>query len=196
MRDIHGANAEDAVLAGVEGGLFRIDDEGRIWRLLDRKGRALAKNPRPMVGQRAERLSQGGYLRVFVRVDGISYVACAHRVVYRFFNGPIADGKTINHINGKKADNRPSNLEQATMREQAIHARYVLGSRVLDCYGERHHHASVSDADVTEIRRRRAAGEVLTSIARDYNIAFQTVSKIVCGDRRAMTKRREAPICA
>lgn len=120
----------------------------------------------------------GGYMDVNVQLDGRRYAARAHRIAYRYLVGPIDPGKTINHINGRKTDNRPLNLEQATMSEQAIHARYVLGSRVLQCFGERHHHAKLTESQVADIRDRRANGETLTAIAADFGIAFQTVSKI------------------
>jgi len=111
--------------------------------------------------------------------------ALAHRLVYRHFFGQIPTQLTVNHRNGIKDDNRPENLELATPSEQQTHSIYALGNdRVLHQNGQNNHMAKLTDAQVAEIRARRGAGERLTSIASDFGIAFQTVSKIAKGQRR------------
>ena len=60
-------------------------------------------------------------------IDKARVNASAHRLVWRHFHGPIPDGMTINHKNGKKQDNRPENLEVMTYAEQTKHAIDVLG---------------------------------------------------------------------
>tara|TARA_Y100000310_G_scaffold292597_1_gene321484 strand:+ start:1118 stop:1477 length:360 start_codon:yes stop_codon:yes gene_type:complete len=111
--------------------------------------------------------------------------ALAHRLVYKHFFGPIPPDLTVNHKNGVKDDNRPENLELATHREQQMHSRHVLKHGRLDQNGEKNPMAKLTDAQVAEIRSRRGAGEQLTSIASDFGIAFQTVSKIARGQRRS-----------
>jgi hypothetical protein len=44
--------------------------------------------------------------------------------------------------------------------------------------GSGHHWQKLSIADVTEIRRRLKAGEKLVSIADDFGVSFQQISKI------------------
>lgn len=109
--------------------------------------------------------------------------ALAHRLVWRHFNGRIPDGLTVNHRNGVKDDNRPSNLELATYVDQMYHAIDELGRHAcLQQDGASNHQAKLTDQQVIEIRRRRAAGEQLVPIANDFGIAMQTVSKIARGD--------------
>lgn len=56
-----------------------------------------------------------------VRVDG--KLILAHRIIWENLNGPIPDGLEINHINGKKDDNRLINLELVTHKENLSHAK-------------------------------------------------------------------------
>ncbi len=50
-----------------------------------------------------------------------------HRLVMLAFVGPKPVGLQINHLNGKKSDNRPSNLEYCTLSENLLHRHRVLG---------------------------------------------------------------------
>jgi hypothetical protein len=51
--------------------------------------------------------------------------------------------------------------------------------------GEQHWAARLSDAQIAEIRARRAAGETQTALAREYGVRQSTISRIVNGKRRA-----------
>lgn len=50
--------------------------------------------------------------------------------------------------------------------------------------GDRHPNTKLTDSDIRTIRERRASGERLLPIAKDFGIAFQTVSEIAHGYRR------------
>ncbi|WP_034300676.1 HNH endonuclease signature motif containing protein [Bacillus cihuensis] len=58
--------------------------------------------------------SPNGYLHV--------YGDLAHRLVVEAFIGPIPKGRVVNHINGRKLDNRDCNLEIVTYRQNTRHA--------------------------------------------------------------------------
>jgi hypothetical protein len=162
--------SENLVMSAVRRGTIEIDAEGRCWR----------NNPRRRAESRAR-----GYLQVRFQRDGRKGMAYAHRLVYRWFKGSIPRGLTINHrsTDGDGTNNRPDNLELATYTEQMRHAKNVLLRQLGQRGGEQNSEAKLKESDVLEIRRRRSTGEKLTTIASDFDIVFQTVSRIARGGR-------------
>jgi hypothetical protein len=122
---MHISQIEEQLLSCVESGDLSIDDEGRVWRHRVRGGGWI----KDIAPRRAEHLTDDGYFQVRVMLERRRYHAAAHRLVYRVKVGPIPAGLTINHINGLKTDNRPSNLEPATHKEQVAHVINVLGRK-------------------------------------------------------------------
>lgn len=178
---------EEIVYVAVINGELLIEDDGSIWRVAIRTGDRwnpgtyrLCSVPK----RRAEHLLPTGYLQVRLMVEGVRANALAHRLVYRHWNGPLPEGMEVNHKNGQKADNHPCNLELATTSQNQIHALRVLQVGRTDQRGEKNAMATLTDVQVAEIRRRRSAGELLTSIAKDYGVAFQTISRIALHQRR------------
>ena len=177
---------ENLAMDLVKDGTYRIDSDGKIWRCKvthKRNGQLVSCVPR-----RAEHPAARGYLGVpsCHRKRGARTPprAAAHRLVWVFFNGPIPQGLTINHKDGDCSNNSPDNLELATYSEQQLHANNVLGTGSgANQNGEDSHRAKISARDVVEIKRRRANGEMLSSIAKDYGICFQQVSRIALGKR-------------
>ena len=70
-------------------------------------------------GRPATRRTVHGYVRVGLP-NGKQVLA--HRVMWLAVHGPIADGLVINHRNRRRDDNRLSNLEAVTSRQNALHA--------------------------------------------------------------------------
>jgi len=61
------------------------------------------------------------YIRLTLRVEGVKTYRYAHVVVAETFLGN-PKGLQVNHKNGVKVDNRVSNLEWVTARENTLHA--------------------------------------------------------------------------
>ena len=111
--------AEALMLALVDDGFLSIDADGRIWKVKIKNGRSVKPVlPGP---RRAEYEATNGYLRMRVSVHGIRIRVSAHRLVYRSFFGDIPEGCVINHKNGNRSDNRPSNLEAITQSQNVRH---------------------------------------------------------------------------
>ncbi len=178
--------AEIKVYKGVVSGELLIDPTGRIWRMKIRCGdrwnrgsRLVACEPR-----RAEHPTPSGYLQIRRMENGQRVNASAHRLVYHHFFGPIPDGMVVNHLDGVKSNNHPSNLEIVTPSENVKHA-YRTGLK--DEHGESNPTAFLTDDQVVSIRFTYATGQVtLPELARQYATSPQTISAIVRGDRRVM----------
>ena len=64
-----------------------------------------------------------GYRQVHVYVNGKRKLMLVHRLIAMAFIPNPLNLPCVNHLNGKKYDNRPENLEWATHEQNAKHAR-------------------------------------------------------------------------
>lgn len=173
------------VYEAVKTGELEIDGKGRIWRVKKRTADRWTGGVKttPCKRVRAEMSNGSGYLQVRVMRNGKRFYAAAHRLVWLHFNGPIPQGKTINHKNksGDKGNNRPKNLEPATYSEQRLHAIRVLGAKHWNCEGQNHPKTKLKDADVMEMRRLRRRGFMVKDIAAKFGMNKKAVSFITTG---------------
>lgn len=136
----------------------------------------------------------------------------AHRVSWELANGrPIPPGLMVCHRCDNPPCVRPEHLflgtNQDNQRDASAKGRSPFGERsaprrfperlrrgdahwtrahpekLPDQRGAANRASKLDDAAVLDMRARRAAGEALKVIGADYGVAFQTVSKIVRGQR-------------
>ena len=124
-------------------------------------------------------ISNSGYPRVGLSLNGIQRSHLVHKLVLVAFRGPRPPGMTSNHLDGDKANPRLANLEWTTRSANQQHAYDVLG--VTAPRGEAHWNAKKTPDIVRDIRRRAAAGETKAAIARALAIPRSNVSLIVAG---------------
>ena len=94
-------------------GLYRASNLGRVKSLerIDALGHRLKeKILKPSI-------THNGYYRVMLWKKSIGKFYMVHRLVWSAFNDPIPEGLQVNHINEIKADNRLSNLNLMTPKE-------------------------------------------------------------------------------
>ncbi len=110
--------------------LYRISDIGsvlRVGRISYRKnGRELPLKEKLL----NININKHGYCFISLQNGNKRSNKLVHRLVLETFD-PIDEKLTVNHINGIKTDNRLSNLEWATVRENIVHS-FTLGTRKLN----------------------------------------------------------------
>lgn len=114
-----------------------------------------------------------GYLHATLKDNGRKNTYDLHRLVAEMFIPNPLSKKEVNHLNGNKADNRTSNLEWATPRENGSHAsRTGLVPR-----GERNHNAKLTTDKVRKIRS--SIGKSQSQLAREFGVSQGTIWEIL-----------------
>jgi hypothetical protein len=154
-------------------GLYQVSDAGNV-RSLDRvsaSGHSLKGKPRKL------RMDKYGYLVVGLTLNGAMKYKKIHRLVAQaFVNNPDRKPQ-VNHINGVKTDNAPSNLEWCTTRENTAHAR----ENGLLRRGAGVSTAKLTSDDVQHIRWLAAEGVKHSVLAREWAVTQTNVRHIVAG---------------
>lgn len=164
---------EKLFLDWVAKGELSVDDEGRVWKHVYRNGHG--GYPRLEHPVRGETSIPDSYLLVHHRNQTIA----AHRLVYLVKCGDIPEGEEINHENGVKTDNRPSNLKPMTHTRNMEHA---LATGLSQNFGENQHSAKLTENDVRQIwHMHHIQGQPPKSIADRFPVDVSVVRKILAG---------------
>lgn len=103
----------------------------------------------------------------------------SNRASWVLSHGPIPDGMSVLHRCDNRPCVRPSHLFLGTQADNVadMHSK-GRGGHAGQPPGSRHSMAKLSESDIPDIRRRRAGGEHLLSIARSYGVSIATVSLV------------------
>ncbi len=141
-------------------GVLRIDDEGRIWRVAERRNNGKgASRLIPVTPRRAENVGNKGYRRLTLGVSADKTRSVqAHRVIWVWFNGPIPEGLEVNHKDLNKHHNRLSTLELVTPTGTMDHAYAQGRARAYQLSHTWRGRPVLTDEQKAEMRRLRATG--------------------------------------
>lgn len=141
-------------------------------------------------GEPVGSLCKDGYVRLGSR--GGAGCLYAHRMIWETVNGPIPAGLYVDHRNGRKSDNRISNLDVVTPSENVLRAIargcVPLGSAKSD--------SKLTEDLVCEIRASKLSnGKLAAQIGVDRSTVRlarvgTTWRHVVCRGRRAVGPRR------
>lgn len=100
-----------------------VSNNGEVFRdahtTVDRIGHARTYPRRKLT---ATKEPNTGYLRVGLNINKVLYNLAIHRLVAFAFIGAPKRGQVVNHINEDRTDNRASNLEWVTQKENIAHS--------------------------------------------------------------------------
>lgn len=99
-----------------------------------------------------------------------------HRLVLIAFKGLDKKRTYVNHKNFRKYDNRLSNLEWVTAKENSQHA--LKHGAQMGNIGERHPMAKLTREQVLVIKGRISKGDMISYIASDFGVSIQCISDI------------------
>lgn len=184
---------------------YQVSDHGNVrsWKNSTAHGRCAEPSL-----LRASRHGRGvPYRRVTLCLGGSRKIKMVHILVLEAFVGPRPAGNEARHVHNRDpSDNRLSNLAWGTkvenMEDQRRHGTLAKGLRSgahtmphrrptgdrngrrtgrgkqPNVLGERNGAAKIRAVDVVDIRRRRADGESMSSIASSHGITSSNVSAI------------------
>lgn len=98
-----------------------------------------------------------------------------HRVIHRKFNGGLREDYAVNHIDGVKTNNTPSNLELITHSENMFHCWRVLGHIPMKP------RKKINQETAERMRAEYRAGATNRQLREKYGLAKATVSYLVNG---------------
>ena len=90
-------------------GLYQITNHGRVWSIHCKRFLAFYREHK-------------GYMTVSLSKNNKKHYVSLHRLIAKAFIPNLENKPQVNHINGIKLDNRISNLEWCTARENIQHA--------------------------------------------------------------------------
>lgn len=96
--------------------------------LVSDEGYVLGKHGRPLKSS----INPHGYSIINISINGVAKGLSVHRAIMMTFcpEGKVDDTYQVNHIDGNKQNNKLSNLEWVTPKENARHSVDVLGNRL------------------------------------------------------------------
>lgn len=155
---------------------YEISNLGNIRSKVNYKSSKFGKHLRPA-------LSQSGYWHITLAKNGTRKNGSVHMLVAITFLGPYPENMQVNHKDGDKSNNRLSNLEYVTRKENIRHSHEVLGNGFNSPpihYGEKHPISKLTRNKVTEIRELYQSGNYTSrQLGSIYGVSKTNILNII-----------------
>lgn len=165
-------------------GMLSVSDKARVKRTAytyETTGRwgTLHKTTKPdkIISSYVER---NGYATVAIQLNGKRKKFQLHYLVARAFCDGYEPDLCVNHINGDKTDNRPSNLEWVTRSQNSKHA-WATG--LVNLRGERSPSHKLTSGQVRIIRRLLRLGATSNELSVLVGVSGNVITGIRDGKR-------------
>jgi hypothetical protein len=122
-----------------------------------------------------------GYPRVVLQMGDQKLQTSVHRLVAKAFLENKDCLTHVNHINEDREDNRSSNLEWCTHRENLIHSMK---------YGDEHKRSKVTLEQIEEMRLMVSGGAYQKEVGALYGITQSHLSRLLRGQGRVTVENR------
>jgi hypothetical protein len=143
---------------------YRVSNYGKV---INKHGKYLSTKP-----------AKDGYVPTSIKgIDG-TYISGLHRIVATVFLPNPNNLPEVNHLDGKKHNNKVDNLVWCTKKENQDHASYILGKRIgSDCYKHK-----LTEKEVLDIYELCKEGKLTyKEIGADYGVSEYSISYIALG---------------
>lgn len=145
-----------------------------------RKGAVVSQLRRGVV--LAPWIGRSGYLTVAIMIGGVRKKYVVHRLIGKAFVPGYADDLTINHIDGNKMSNLPSNLEWITLSDNT---RHEWRTGLCNTRGEKQPNRKLSLKKVLAIRKALKLGVPANALATIAGVSQSLIALIRDGKRWA-----------
>jgi len=123
-----------------------------------------------------------GYLNIVFRLDGKNLRYRVHEVIAFVGGLNLTHPLTINHKDGNKLNNKITNLETVTIKQNIIHAHKLGLSKAPLVCGELSINAKLTLKQVKEIKITYQKGSISTrKLASEYGVSHTTIRRIING---------------
>lgn len=145
---------------------YWVSDYGHVLAMKEKPGTVLKGIP-----------DRDGYLRVKLWEGNLAKHALVHRLVAEAFHGKPGPDQSVAHNNGKRDDNRASNLRWATQVEN-VSDKKLHGT---EQKGSKHGNASTDEEAIASVKRMLRRGETLSETAAATGVSFHVVADVSRG---------------
>jgi hypothetical protein len=150
-------------------GIYSVSNLGRVRREISFK-RASVRLLKPVSCPQ-------GYLSVKLNWQAKGKTFRIHRLVAIAYVPNPLNKPEVNHIDGVKTNNRDSNLEWATPKENMQHAHYVL--HAINRRGKENGRAKLTEETVKEVRQLAQSRENFAEIGRKFGVTKEAIGYAV-----------------